>query len=99
MDHLLARCFGVAQMLIPNQAILVLRTVIRVPNLPDTRAAVLPASADARSLGRADLLPPEFKIIPRPQRRRRSEAPGTRYEVQEVKSKALVLILSHTSVP
>lgn len=64
LDHLLGALLGVIQMLILIEVILVVATVIRVPNLSDT----IDNSALAQVLLRplsfvVDLLPPEFKII------------------------------------
>jgi membrane protein required for colicin V production len=64
VDHLLGALLGVAQMLILIEAILVVATVIRVPNLSDTIDSSSLAGFLLRPLSFVvDLLPPEFKII------------------------------------
>lgn len=64
LDHLLGALLGVAQMLILMEAILVVATVIRVPNLSDAIDNSAVAGVLLRPLSFVvDLLPPEFQII------------------------------------
>jgi len=64
LDHLLGALLGVVQMLILIEAILIVATVIRVPNLSDAIDNSTVAGLLLRPLSFVvDLLPPEFKII------------------------------------
>ena len=64
LDHVLGALLGVAQMLILIEVILVVASVIRVPNLSDAVDSSTLAGILLRPLSFVvDLLPPEFKVI------------------------------------